>query len=89
MRASFGGLPVIMLIFVVSTSLSAVKKSHQSDYVYYSDCYCRFGYPALTPVSRKSIAEIRVGDARDCARHRLGQSSWGEILIEPTVADRA
>ena len=39
------------------------------------------------PVSRKSIAEIRAGDARDRARHRLSQSSWGELPLKSAVAD--
>jgi hypothetical protein len=46
MRASFGGLRVITLIFVVSTSLTAVQRTHQTESANYSDCYCRFGYPA-------------------------------------------
>jgi hypothetical protein len=37
----------------------------------------------LMPVSRKSIAEMRAGDARDRAR----QSSWGDLLLKSAVAD--
>jgi hypothetical protein len=43
--------------------------------------------PPLMPVSRKSIAEMRAGDARDRARHRLSQSSWGELLLKSAVPD--
>ena len=43
--------------------------------------------PPLMPVSRKSIAEIRASDARERARHRLSQSSWGELLFKSAVAD--
>jgi hypothetical protein len=44
MRMSFVGFPVIMLTLVGLFSSPITQNPHQDHY--YSDCYCRFGYPA-------------------------------------------
>ena len=71
MRASFGGLRVIMLIFVVSTSLPLFKNPIRAIPSVILIAIVGSAIPRLMPASRKSIAEIRAGDARGRARHRL------------------